>query len=289
MKGRTLGLAVLTILVTCTVRRSAPVVFLSDFGTADDSVAVCKGVMLGLEPRLQIVDLTHEVPPWSIADGARLLSGAAPYYPPGTVFLGVVDPGVGGSRRALVVATRRDQIFVVPDNGLVTLVAERDGIREAREITNARWLGPDRSATFHGRDVFAPAAARIARGDDWRAIGPVVTDLVRAEPSVARVGDDGADGLVVALDGPYGNLVTNVPGEALGRLGYVAGDVVALAIAGRRFRLPLARTFGDVPAGAGLVYVDSRGRMAIALNRASFAGRYAITPPVALHVAPRPR
>src|SRR5439155_12298543 len=121
-------------LSACAARRPTPVVFLSDFGTADDSVAVCKGVMLSIEPRLQIVDLTHEVPPWSVAEGARLLAGAAPYYPPGTVFLAVVDPGVGGSRRALVLTTVHGQLFVVPDNGLITLVAERDGISEAHEI-----------------------------------------------------------------------------------------------------------------------------------------------------------
>jgi S-adenosyl-L-methionine hydrolase (adenosine-forming) len=287
VKARKLVLVLLALVAACAPRRPAPVVFLSDFGTTDDSVAICKGVMLGLEPRLRIVDLTHQVPAWSIADGARLLAGTAPYYGPRTVFLGVIDPGVGGSRRAVVVATQRDQFFVVPDNGLVTLVVERDGLREAREIANPGWLGAAHSATFHGRDVFSPVAARVARGDDWRTVGPVVTDLVRIQPDEARLDTHGAVGEVIALDGPYGNLVTNVPGDALGRLGYTPGDVVALVIGGRSFRLPLARTFGDVPAGAGLVYVDSRGRLAVALNRASFAERYRITPPVPLRITPR--
>jgi S-adenosyl-L-methionine hydrolase (adenosine-forming) len=278
-------LVLLLLCAACAGRRPAAVVFLSDFGTTDDSVAVCKGVMLTIEPRLQIVDLTHQVPPWSIADGARLLAGAAPYYPAGTVFLAVVDPGVGGSRRALVVATKRGQLFVVPDNGLVTLVAERDGISEAREITS----GHSRPGTFHGRDVFAPLAARIARGDDWRTVGPPVGDIVRLDLPTARVDERGATGEVVALDGPYGNLVTNVPGDALARLGYAVGDIVAVEIAGRRFDLPLAQTFGDVPVGAGLVYVDSRGRIAVALNRGSFAKRHGITPIAPIHVAPRAR
>jgi hypothetical protein len=200
------------------------------------------------------------------------------------VFLAVVDPGVGGERRPLVVATRRGQVFVVPDNGLVTLVVERDGVAAAREIANPAWVAATRSATFHGRDVFAPVAARIARGDDWRDVGPPVADVVRIEVPHARVDAGGAAGTVVALDGPYGNLVTDVPGDALAALGYALGDAVSLDVGGRAFRLPLARTFGDVPPGEGLVYVDSRGRVALALNRASFARRWAIVPPAPLRI-----
>ena len=274
------------ILVGC-ARRPERVVFLSDFGTADDSVAICKGVMLGIAPRLEIVDLTHDVPPWSIADGARLLAGTTPYYPAGTVFVAVVDPEVGGTRRAVVVATGRGQILVLPDNGLVTQVVDRDGVREAREITNPAWLGARHSATFHGRDVFAPVAARIARGDDWRDVGPPARGLVRLDVPQARVDAHGAAGTVIALDGPYGNLVTDVPGEVLGELGWALGDRVPLEVDGRAFVLPFARAFGDVPVGEGLVYVDSRGRVAVALNRASFAKRYAIAPPVPLTIRRR--
>src|SRR5688572_22778330 len=115
------------------------VVFLSDFGTVDDSVAVCKGVMFGVEPSLRIVDITHEVTPYSILDGARFLAGTASYFGPGTVFVGVVDPGVGSPRKAVVVRTKRGQFFVLPDNGLVTLVADRDGVEAAREIANPEW------------------------------------------------------------------------------------------------------------------------------------------------------
>ncbi|MBS0394893.1 MAG: SAM-dependent chlorinase/fluorinase, partial [Proteobacteria bacterium] len=112
------------------------IVFLTDFGTLDDAVAICKGVMKSIAPHAEIIDLTHEVTPFSIAEGARLLGRTSQYYPPGTVFVAVVDPGVGTSRRSIVVRTRRDQYFVLPDNGLVTQVVQRDGIAEAREITN---------------------------------------------------------------------------------------------------------------------------------------------------------
>src|SRR6185503_11747920 len=150
-------LAVVLALAGCArTRPPAPLVFMTDFGVTDDSVAICKGVMLGIAPSANIIDLTHDVKPFAIADAARFLAGATPYFPAGTVFVAVIDPGVGGSRRAMVARSQRDQYFVVPDNGLVTLVAERDGLVGAREITNPAWLRPaTTSATFHGRDIFA--------------------------------------------------------------------------------------------------------------------------------------
>jgi S-adenosyl-L-methionine hydrolase (adenosine-forming) len=112
------------------------IVFMTDFGTVDDSVPICKGVMYSLMPDVRIVDLTHQVTPFSILDGARFLFGATPYYPAGTVFVVVIDPGVGSTRRAVVIKSKRGQYFVLPDNGLITLVAQRDGLEAAREITN---------------------------------------------------------------------------------------------------------------------------------------------------------
>src|SRR5580692_4772899 len=130
------------------------IVFMTDFGTVDDSVAICKGVMYSISPEVRIVDLTHEVTPFSILDGARFLYGTIPYYAPGTVFIVVVDPGVGSTRKAVVVKSKRGQYFVLPDNGLMTLVQDRDGIASAREITNRDWMiGAALSSTFHGRDI----------------------------------------------------------------------------------------------------------------------------------------
>src|SRR2546427_12763306 len=160
------------------------IVFMTDFGTADDSVAICKGVMYSIAPEARIVDLTHQVTPFSILDGARFLYGATPYYPAGTVFVVVVDPGVGGTRKAMVAKSRRGQYFVLPDNGLMTPVEQRDGIEQAREITNPEWMiGGKLSSTFHGRDIFSPVGARVARGDGWSNGGPGmgVKNLVRRE------------------------------------------------------------------------------------------------------------
>src|SRR5581483_7385441 len=268
--------------------RPPAVVFMSDFGTADDSVAICKGVMLGIEPRVRIVDLTHDVPAFSVRDGARFLAGTASAFPPGTVFLAVVDPGVGTSRKAIVVLSGRGQYFVLPDNGLVSDVVARDGIRGAREIASPRWTRAGaRSSTFHGRDVFAPVAAHLAHGEDWTAVGPVVAAPILREASGARIGDAGLAGEVVALDGPFGNLVTDVDAETFGRLGYAIGDRVPVTIGGRELVVPFVRTFADVPAGQPLLYIDSRGRLAAAINQDSFARVYRVTPPVAIRIPNR--
>src|SRR5208283_4450394 len=130
------------------------VVFMTDFGVVDDSVALCKGVMYGIAPNLRIVDLTHQVTPFSIRDGARFLFGATPYFPAGTVFVVVIDPTVGSSRKAVVVKSKRGQFFVLPDNGLMTMVEDRDGIESIREVTNPDWMvGARIASTFHGRDI----------------------------------------------------------------------------------------------------------------------------------------
>lgn len=265
------------------------VVFLTDFGVADDSVAICKGVMLGIEPRLRIVDVTHEVTPFSILDGARFLAGAAPYFPSATVFVAVVDPGVGSERKPLAVRTRCGQTFVLPDNGLITLVADRDGIAEAREIRNPAFLrGAALSSTFHGRDVFSPTAAHLARGEDWTKVGPVVEHPVRLGVAAAAVDAQGLKGEVIALDGPYGNLVTNVDADLFRGLGWELGDKVNLQIGGRAFTLPFVRTFSDVPENSGLLYIDSRDHVALAINMGDFAKTNAVKPPVELRV-PRKR
>src|ERR1017187_7169264 len=187
------------------------IVFMTDFGVVEDSVALCRGVMYGIMPDVRIVGLTHQVTPFSILDGARFLYGATPYYPAGTVFVVVIDPTVGSTRKAIVAESKRGQYFVLPDNGLLTLVEQRDGIEAVREITNPNWMiGAKLSSTFHGRDIFSPAGAHLARGDDWTTSGPEmpVGNLVRLNLHAAKLDDQGLTGEVIATDGPFGNLVT---------------------------------------------------------------------------------
>lgn len=259
---------------------------MTDFGTANDSVAICKAVMLSIAPAVRIMDITHQVTPYSIEEGARFLAGVTPYYPAGTVFLAVIDPGVGTSRKALIVKSKKGQYFVLPDNGLITPVADRDGIDGAHEITNAAWMIGDKvSSTFHGRDIFSPAAAHLAAGEDWTMAGPEVKDLVRLSPRAATIEKTGITGAVIGLDDPYGSLITDITAGEFKGLGYALGDKVGVKIDKGFYTLPYVKTFMDVPIGSPLVYVDSRGRVGVALNQRDFSKKYKITPPVPIFIA----
>jgi S-adenosylmethionine hydrolase len=266
------------------------IVFMTDFGVVDDSVAICRGVMYSIAPDARIVDLTHQVTAFSILDGARFLFGATPYYPAGTVFVVVVDPGVGSTRKAIVAKSKRGQYFVLPDNGLLTLVEQRDGIEAVHEITNTDWMiGTKLSSTFHGRDIFSPVGAHLVRGDDWTTVGPemAVKDLVRLELKAATLDDRGLTAEVIATDGPFGNLVTNIDADDFLKLGYQRGQEVPVTLGakpGRQMKIKFVKTFSDVPLNQPLLYIDSRGHLGLAVNQNSFAATYGIKPPVSLTI-----
>ena len=286
----------LILLILCAGSRAASasdskaiptIVFMTDFGTVDDSVAICKGVMYSIAPEVRIVDLTHQVTPFSILDGARFLYGTTPYYAPGTVFAVVVDPGVGSTRKAVVVKSKRGQYFVLPDNGLMTLVQDRDGIESVREITNRDWMiGAALSSTFHGRDIFSPVGAHLVRGDDWTGVGPEldVSKLVRLDIAPARLDERGLSGEVIATDGPFGNLVTNISGDDFLKLDYARGRAVHVTIGKNEMDIPFVRTFSDVPLNKPLLYIDSRGHLGLAVNQGSFAATYGVKPPVTIFI-----
>lgn len=258
----------------------APLLFMTDFGVSDDSVAICKGVMLSIDPNLHIIDISHQVTPYSILDGARYLAGASPYFPSGSVFVVVIDPGVGSARKPIVVKSNKGQFFVLPDNGLMTMVAQRDGIESVREITNASWMiGTALSSTFHGRDIFSPVGAHIAHGEDWTQVGPELKDIVRLKIDAPVLDSSGLHASVIALDGPYGNLITNIDASEFEKLNYALGEKIRARIANREIILPFVKTFSDVPIQHTLLYVDSRGHMAIAINQGNFAKTYHIIPP----------
>jgi S-adenosylmethionine hydrolase len=253
--------------------------FMTDFDVKDDAVGICKAVMDGVAPGVRILDITHQSEPYNIAMGARFLAGSAPYFPKDAVFVVVIDPGVGSARKAIIAKSRVGQFFVLPDNGLLTLVQDRDGIMEAREITNRAWMiGSGISSTFHGRDIFSPAAAHLARGDDWTAAGPAldVAKLVRLDLKNATVDEKGLHGEVIGTDGPYGNLVLNVPAETFAKLGYRLGDQVPVTLDGKHYTFPFVKTFSDVPVGKELFYIDSRGRLSIGINQRNFSETYKV-------------
>src|SRR5271169_5544815 len=289
------GVLTLFLLLTATVpllsepaqKYPPTIVFMTDFGVVDDSVALCRGVMYSIMPDVRIVDLTHQVTPFSISDGARFLYGATPYFPAGTVFVVVIDPGVGSARKAIVARSKRGQYFVLPDNGLLTLVEQRDGIESVHEITNPEWMiGSKLSSTFHGRDIFSPVGAHVARGDDWTKVGPemAMKDLVRLELKAATLDQHGLNATVIATDGPFGNLVTNIDADDFLKLGYQRGQEVPVTLGGKEMKLKFVKTFSDVPLNQPLLYIDSRGHLGLAVNQNSFAASYGIKPPTALFI-----
>ena len=262
------------------------IVFMTDFGTANDAVAICRAVMIGIAPDSRIMDITHQVTPFRIEEGARFLEAVSPYYPAGTVFVTVVDPGVGTSRKAIIVKTKKAQYFVLPDNGLVTPVIERDGLDSAREITNPSWMIQAAiSSTFHGRDIFSPAAAHLAAGWDFNMVGPVVPQLVRLTLKTSTTTDKGVDGNIIALDYPFGSLVTDIPGEEFKKLGYNLGDKLRIELNKKPVTVPYVKTFMDVPVGDVLLFIDSRGRVSIAVNQGNYSRKFGVEPPGTISIS----
>jgi S-adenosylmethionine hydrolase len=171
---------------------------------------------------------------------------------------------------------------------LLTLVEQRDGIEGVREITNTDWMiGTKLSSTFHGRDIFSPAGAHVARGEDWTKAGPEVAvgSLARLELKAAKLDERGITAEVIATDGPFGNLVTNIDADDFLKLGYRRGDVVPVRVGGKEMKIKFVKTFSDVAVGEPLLYIDSRGHFAMAVNQRSFADVYGVKPPVELFIA----
>ncbi len=229
-----------------------PVTLTTDFGSRDGFVGVMKGVILGIAPDARIVDLSHEVAPQSVREAAFLLQAAWPYFPEGTVHVVVVDPGVG-SDRAILAARRRAQIFLAPDNGALTGVLEGDGEAvEVRRLQAARFALPKVCATFHGRDVFAPAAAHLLRGFPFEDVGPLLPGWRRLPLPRSEATSEGAIRGEVVLVDRFGNLVTNVGASALAGLG--PASTLLVEVGGERIRgLVPSYRYGELGRAAALV------------------------------------
>jgi len=261
-------------------------VFLSDFGTKDGAVAAMKGVSYGVSPELQMFDLTHEIPAYNIWEAAYRLTQTVPYWPAGTVFVSVVDPGVGTDRRSVVARTTSGHLLVTPDNGTLTLLADDLGLANLHlidENTN-RLPGSEKSHTFHGRDLYAYTGARLASGQVLLSeIGPELNPetIVRLNYQKPTIKGKTLHGTVSILDPQYGNIWTNIGHDLLAAADISIGDQVRVDI----FHgdetvfsgvIPFVRSFGDVPPGEPLLYLNSLLNFSLALNQGSFANAYAI-------------
>ena len=247
------------------------VTFLSDFGLQDDFVGTCHGVIKRIAPTTQIIDVTHGIPPQQVLQGALVLASTLPYLPAG-VHLAVVDPGVGTSRRALALRDREGRFFVGPDNGLLLPAAERAGVEAVHELANPDYALETISRTFHGRDLFAPAAAHLSLGVPLEELGPPLgTDvLVRLDLPQPEVGHDRIGATVLYVDS-FGNVALNLTREHVDEVGVEPGRQVELDLGGERYYAVAARTFADARAGDIMLYEDSYGKMSVAISGGSAA------------------
>jgi len=248
------------------------VTFLTDFGLQDDFVGTCHGVIARIAPGVRVIDVTHGIEPQAVLQGAIVLHNTVPYLPVG-VHLAVVDPGVGGTRRAVAVRTRDGRAFVGPDNGLLMLASDDAGIEAAHELVDPRYRLEHVSRTFHARDIFAPAAAHLAAGVEIDALGPAVdpADLVRIDVPEPLVGRTQISTTVLVID-RFGNIATNATREHVAALGLAAGDRVEVRLTLDRYYAVLADTFADAGPGELLLYEDSYGLMTLAISRGDAAG-----------------
>lgn len=261
------------------------VVLQTDFGVKDGAVAAMKGVAMQVDKRLQLFDLTHEIPAYNIWEAAFRLNQVVEYWPRGTVFVSVVDPGVGSERRSVVLLSKTGHYFVTPDNGTLTLVAERLGIQAVREIdeTKSRLPGSEASYTFHGRDVFAYTAARLASGKiNYTQVGKLLPPAVVRLPYQQPVFENGIiKGTITVLDVQYGNVWSNIDGALLQQAGIGRNDTVEVSVFHKNTRvyvgrMPFVQTFSGVAEGMPLCYLNSSLQLSLAINMGSFAATHKI-------------
>jgi hypothetical protein len=247
------------------------ITFLSDFGLKDDFVGTCHGVMKRIAPDAQIINITHGIPATSVLQGALVLANTVGFMPIG-VHLAIVDPGVGGPRRPLALRDTEGRIYVGPDNGLLLPAASRMGIDAAYELANPDYALDSISRTFHGRDLFAPAAAHLATGVPLEELGPPLDPeaLIRLDLPEPVIADDAITATLLYVDS-FGNIALNLDRDDVDALGIVSGTRIELDLAGERYYAVMARTFADARAGDVILYEDSYKNMSLAISRGSAA------------------
>jgi S-adenosylmethionine hydrolase len=239
----------------------------TDFGLKDPYVAEMKATILSICPTAAIVDLTHEIDKFNVRMGAYMLASAVPYFPKGTIHVAVVDPDVGTERRPLLIQTKQG-FFLGPDNGLLVLASEKQGVVVAREITKRKLMLPEVSSTFHGRDLFAPVAAHLATGLSPSKVGPEVKNLIKPVfAKIRRLGNE-LEGEVLYVDG-FGNVITNVSNQEIADLHL--GDTVALELHDCMLKLSIGKTYGETKLKQPLALIGSHGYLEISVNQGNAA------------------
>ena len=256
------------------------VVFQTDFGLKDGAVSAMKGVAMGVDSSLKLFDLTHEITAYNIWEAAYRLEQTIPYWSAGTVFVSVVDPGVGTQRKSVILKTKAGHFIVTPDNGTLTLIAQSQGIDQIREIDEVqnRRKGSEKSYTFHGRDVYAFTAAKLAAGKiTFEQVGQQLPNQIVSLPyQKASIENNSIKGTINILDVQYGNIWTNISGDLFKKLNPKIGDVFKVIICKNKIKkhestMPYMATFGGVAKGKPLLYLNSLLQVSFALNMGSFS------------------
>jgi S-adenosylmethionine hydrolase len=277
--------AILFLLVNILSAQNKIVVFQSDFGLKDGAVSAMKGVAMAVDSNLKLFDLTHEIPAYNIWEAAYRLEQTVPYWPAGTVFVSVVDPGVGTDRKSVVLNTKAGHFIVTPDNGTLTLIAASEGIAAIREIDEAvnRRKGSEKSYTFHGRDVYAYTAARLAAGAiNFEQVGKELPNEVVPIPfQKAVIANKTIKGTIAILDIQYGNIWTNIDADIFKQLQVKVGDKLHVIIYQNKIKkyeatMPYAETFGAVAKGKPLLYLNSLLQVSFALNMGNFSEKHKV-------------
>jgi S-adenosyl-L-methionine hydrolase (adenosine-forming) len=244
----------------------------SDFGLKDPYVAEMKGTILSICPPAVIVDVTHEVDKFNVREAAFVLASAAPYFPKGTVHVAVVDPTVGTTRRSIIVKTE-NSFFVGPDNGLLMLAAEAQGIKQMHQIESRRLMLPHVSNTFHGRDVFAPAGGHLLNGVSMEEFGPQITEAVKPKFLQVSQTKDTVLGEVLHID-DFGNIITNIPAKVAVAF---SSDVMLVELAAQKVgQMKMVRAYADMKRGEVAALVGSHSYLEIALNQGNAAARFSV-------------
>ncbi|MEI8058868.1 MAG: S-adenosyl-l-methionine hydroxide adenosyltransferase family protein [Ferruginibacter sp.] len=272
----------IVVLLTATMvaAQNKIVVFQTDFGVKDGAVSAMKGVAMNVDSSLKLFDLTHEIPAYNIWEAAYRLEQTVSYWPAGTVFVSVVDPGVGTNRKSVVLKTNSGHFIVTPDNGTLTLIAQSLGIAEIRaidEVANRR-KGSEKSYTFHGRDVYAYTAARLASGKiSFEQVGVLLPkEVVSIDYQKPTLANNTLKGTIAILDIQYGNIWTNITDELFKQLNIKIGDKLHVSIYNKGKKvyqsvMPYCTTFGSVAKGKPLLYLNSLMQVSFALNMANFS------------------
>ncbi|RJS82196.1 hypothetical protein CW707_01655 [Candidatus Bathyarchaeota archaeon] len=258
-------------MLTFKMPMNTPIITLTtDFGLKDPYVAEMKAVILNIKPDAKIVDITHEIEKFNIKMGAYILASATPYFPKDTIHVVVVDPGVGTKRKPIIIRTR-DAYYVGPDNGVLTLAAKKQGIISVHEISNRKFMLPKVSNTFHGRDIFAPAAAHLANGIKLTQFGPEIRSIVVPKFAKITTQKNKVIGEILHIDG-FGNIITNLSEKELELM--KVKEVVCIQLKEEKLKLKLCKSYADVNAGEPLAMIGSHNFLEIAVNQSNAAERF---------------